>query len=519
MVGVQVAQMQRVAMSQTCGIQEGTVVVNGGRSIGNLVATVTVHVSHGNIMCALTVCTGLLGRDRDMKPLGLEPFAVEVHRPEVSAGVVAAAHHGTGALVCPVEEGHAGEVTLAAVALVRVVAPRGGIGRESVFKPFSLSHQCAHAESAVGIVPHGVQCLAGLALKDGEQFRSRQYAPALVAIVGGIVQFTDGAVGGRLTHWPTLPVHRTGRGLADHLRLAVTVEVVDEELGVVGSGADVLAQVDAPELGAIQLVAVEEHFAGIAVVGIVVGVGRVPFQDDFILAVAVHVAHTTVVGAVGIGSAVGSGSALRTVEGQRPVKVGPGLHGLRHLPWRRRIHLGLLLVGNDAVAAVGSALRVGVVGDGQLRGNDSSVALHVEAHRRAVRSEHPPTEEHALVLGRQCHHATVQFLHLRHRGLPLVSHWGSRMSGHRQNCHRQQRPRHQLLFSIVHCHGLAFKFSVFNAFIGRKVTHRKPQITILSVQKPINLCNEESTKHLPRLPLTSDFPFTTGNNLAIGTWP
>ena len=94
------------------------------------------------------------------------------------------------------------------------------------------------------------------------------------------------------------PVDCAVRSLGHHFRAAVTVKVVDHELGVVCSRADISSEVDSPESRAVELHAVDEGRAGVAPVGVVVGVGRIPFEEDLIFAVSVDITYRAVVGGV-----------------------------------------------------------------------------------------------------------------------------------------------------------------------------------------------------------------------------
>ena len=77
----------------------------------------------------------------------------------------------------------------------------------------------------------------------------------------------------------------------DQFCMSVAVEIVDDERHVVSTRADVDTQIDAPETSTVETVAVEECRSCIAVVGIVVGIGGIPFQDDLILSVAIDISH------------------------------------------------------------------------------------------------------------------------------------------------------------------------------------------------------------------------------------
>lgn len=71
--------------------------------------------------------------------------------------------------------------------------------------------------------------------------------------------------------------------------MSVSIEIIDDELGVVGAGSDVAPQVDAPESSAIHFVGIQDYVSGGSVVGVVVGVGGVPLDDDFVGSVVVEV--------------------------------------------------------------------------------------------------------------------------------------------------------------------------------------------------------------------------------------
>lgn len=63
-----------------------------------------------------------------------------------------------------------------------------------------------------------------------------------------------------------------------------------------GTRADVDAEVYAPEQCTVELIAVEQGGARVAVMGIIVSIGRVPFQDDLILPVTINITYRGVVG-------------------------------------------------------------------------------------------------------------------------------------------------------------------------------------------------------------------------------
>ena len=283
----------------------------------------------------------------------------------------------------------------------------------------SLFHLPACTEGSVGLIPDGMHRRSGFAIKDCKQFGTCHNATSRIAIIGSIVQFSDSGIRSRIAHKLSLGIYRTRRCLADHLRLAIAIEIIDQELGIVSTGTDILTQIDAPELGSIQLIAVEDDFSRISIVRIVMRIGWVPFQDDFVFSIPIHIAHATVVGGIFVGFSIGSDTAGRTVDGQGAIEIVPWLHRLRNFSFSRSIHPGFFLISDDPIGIGRGTFPVCIIGQLHLMGDNLSISLHIEAYVFAIRTQQSPTEEDSLVLGRQSHQATVQLLHLRYRSLSL----------------------------------------------------------------------------------------------------
>ena len=129
-------------------------------------------------------------------------------------------------------------------------------------------------------------------------------------------------VGQRVAYHAAFAVACAVAGAHHHLGLAVAVEVIHDEGGVVGAAADVPAQVDAPEQRAVKAVTIEKGRARVAIVGVVVGVRGVPFQDDLIFSVAVDIAYAGVVGSIEVAPAVGRLSVGGLLQLHRQVAFG-----------------------------------------------------------------------------------------------------------------------------------------------------------------------------------------------------
>ena len=155
-------------------------------------------------------------------------------------------------MVGTVQIGYGGEIALRAVGVV--VAP------ETLVR--GVGGLLVGASSTVGVVPYGVDGGTRLSVEDGQIFRTLLDEAVTATVYLRIAVAFDGGISGCLVHVLSLAVH-TARGcLADQFGLAVTVKIVYQILSVVGTGADILAQVNAPEFCAVQSVAVDNHIVG-----------------------------------------------------------------------------------------------------------------------------------------------------------------------------------------------------------------------------------------------------------------
>ena len=118
---------------------------------------------------------------------------------------------------------------------IGLISQVGDGGEETVGAVgFAVAPGCGVA--TLGDVGFGVEGTAGETVEDGEVVGARDDAAHGIAPVG------QGVADDR-----ALPVDGAVGGAAHQLGTAVTVEVVDHELGVVGAGADVFTKVDTPE--------------------------------------------------------------------------------------------------------------------------------------------------------------------------------------------------------------------------------------------------------------------------------
>ena len=211
------------------------------------------------------------------------------------------------------------QVSLAAIAIVVFIAPDGRILRIAIEQTFAFCHLLAYPKGTVRIVPDGMNRLARKSTEHGEHLRTFHDAPHLVAIICLVIHRPDFFIGGSLTHEPPLSIQASCRGFANQFSLAVAIEIIDEKLGIVRTGTDVLTQIDAPELGAIQFVAIQDDITRISIVRIIMGVTWIPFQNQFIFAIAIHIAHAAIIRGVAIAFPIGSDATLWMVDGQRAI--------------------------------------------------------------------------------------------------------------------------------------------------------------------------------------------------------
>jgi hypothetical protein len=298
--GVEVGEVQRVAVAEARRIEPLPVVVDDGGAVDDLVAAVRVHVADGEVVVALPA-ERLVAR---RAVFAVErPDARELPRAPVPGGqdgarVVAARHHEARAFA--VEVSDAGEKTVNAVAVA--VAPDGGqlLGRRVELRRMARRDEVRRGEGR-----------ARQAVEDGEVLRPFEHVagegvPPVAE--GGEGAFGVAPVGARVADDFAAAVRGAVGGLARDLGSAVAVEVVDHELRVVRALADVPAEADRPEQRAVEPVSLEDGLGREARAPVVAPPARHVY-DQLVLAVAVEVA----------GRGVARRVARRRLQGYRKV--------------------------------------------------------------------------------------------------------------------------------------------------------------------------------------------------------
>ena len=216
---------------------------------------------------------------------------------------------------------------------------------------------------------------------------------------------------------------RSRRCLYGKFRLAIAIVVTHEHLRVVRPRTDVYAQIDAPKFFAAHLVTVNDDVARLPLLGIVLGIARIPLENQLELAISIHIAHGNIVGTVGVVA-----TACRPVQVHCQELLAPHGYGI--------VRCKFLAVYDSlyGISARGCPFRVGIVA--RLCPTEArdflAIAVQVKARLGALGPKDAPAEEHAPAsLNR--HKPAVQPFHLASR----LRHAHSK---------RERKPKHPQLF-------------------------------------------------------------------------
>ena len=407
--------MHGIAVTEARGVESLAVVVHSHRTVGNLVAAIAVHISHAQVVIALSgISPAHLIRVED--PSLLQFAAIEVPCRQHCASVVAAAHHHRR--TDTVQIGHAGQVAFAAIGIVVAPilqfapfgyivncvdgAPRRALEDSQIFGAFEDESAASRPPGHIG--PSGT---------------SELLTRIAVGMIFVVVQLAH-MVGRGVANDRTLAVDGSVARLAHQFGTSVAVEVVHHELGVVGARTDVPAEVDSPKtlaacrLAIGQLIGIEEGIVGEARLRIVLRVRRVPLQDDFQLSVAVQVGHRGIAGRIAhfatVHVAESHRSAYGNVEIPRRSILGQDVcRLLPHLTIHDGAHLVLGAPCRRVTVHEGSALSVAHMP------HPLAVAQDVELHVRRVLTQIAPREQDAVRRSTDGHYSAVEPFHLYFR--------------------------------------------------------------------------------------------------------
>ncbi len=110
-VGVEVTQVEGVAMACSCAPRGFAVIVESCCSKYDFVTSVGINVTDGERVGSFAIkafSTGL----RFVEPFFGELRAVKIHSPYIGGGIIAATEYRTRVFAHTVEIGHAGKITL-----------------------------------------------------------------------------------------------------------------------------------------------------------------------------------------------------------------------------------------------------------------------------------------------------------------------------------------------------------------------------------------------------------------------
>ena len=270
--------MHGIAMAQAGAIHELSVVIDSAGSVDNFIVPIAIHIGHAQVMISLPV-SPRARRRRIVKPTLHQFFIHHIVGRQCSTAVIAPTHDHRR--MNAIQISCTGQETVATVVIT--VAP--GI------------------RTTLRIVRYGIQFRAGFSIKKRQVFGAGIDGTHHFGTTGlsgiNVSIISSGAIAVHY-HIFSLTIHCSGSGAAHEFGQSIAIVIEHLKLGIVRSGTNVFTQIDSPQLGSIQLVAVEIHLSGDAVVGIILRVGRVPFHDDFVFAIAIHIAHATVVGRISV---------------------------------------------------------------------------------------------------------------------------------------------------------------------------------------------------------------------------
>ncbi len=379
-VGVHIREMERVPVPQARAIEARTIMIDGTGPVDDLVLPIGVHIPRGEAVRALA-------------RVGAVPRRGGIESPTFGKGPIAPIpSHEDGSCVIPTTEDRArlGPIQI------------GGASEEAIHTvPVGIPPRADRATDRE--IERGGHLLTRRPIEHRQEFRPREHITARVAVIiavddrRGVPQAQVGAG----------PILGAGRRLAHQLGFPVTVKIIDLELGIVGARADVLAQVDPPQSGALQLIAIEVDVPCITRLGIVLGIRRVPLDEDLIFPVPVHIPRATVVGGVGVRDGIGAYPARGLLEIEGPIEIGPHRGDLGHgglfAPTHHRTH---------AIDRGGGTRCIGVVRDGEGRGVDlGPVPIEVERRGRGVGPQDAPTHKDIGTARVDRHKAATEVLH------------------------------------------------------------------------------------------------------------
>ena len=263
---IKVSQMHSITMSHTSRIKSCPVIVYRTLSIYNFITAITIYISYPKIVITLSGVISAPGIITVKYPTVLQIFTIPVISGQYRTRIITATHHHTR--MYSVQIGNASQKTITTIGT-----------------PVSPIHQIA-------TFGHIINCLhrfSGQSIKNGQIFRSGQNTSPLVPIIR--ICISD--------HF-SCAIHSSITCFHHYFRTTVTIQIKYHELSIMCACTYITSQINTPQLLSIQLVTVENHRTGITIMGIIMCIGRVPFQNNLILTISIHIPNAGIIRSISI---------------------------------------------------------------------------------------------------------------------------------------------------------------------------------------------------------------------------
>ena len=216
----------------------------------NLSRLVHVGIYHGVLRLGI----------RAMQPTVLELRSIEINGPHVCISIVSARKYAAGIRILTTQISHGCQIALATVAVVAFIALSAAV--------IPVESTCCLTQFgfciAVGIIGNGMDGCTRQSVEDRQIFMSAVDTASTHPPVFRVAGSLDTIIRSSLVYVVPFTVLTAWSSLADQFCLTILVEVIHQELRVVGTCTDVVAQVNTPELRSIQFIAVDIHASGVS---------------------------------------------------------------------------------------------------------------------------------------------------------------------------------------------------------------------------------------------------------------
>ena len=233
-----------------------------------------------------------------MQPSVLKLGAVKINGPHISIRIVSTSKDTTRIRILATQISHSSQITLTTVTISTFITPTTTvipIVRSSSITQFSF-------RITVGIIGNCMNGSTRLTVKHRQIFLSSVNSTTAHTPIFRIAGCLDSIIGRSLINIITHTILTTWSGLTNQFGLPILIEVIHQKLRIVSTSTNIVAQINTPQLCAIQFVAVNIHTSSISATdGIILRSRWIPLHKNLILPITIHIAHTTIVGRIGVG--------------------------------------------------------------------------------------------------------------------------------------------------------------------------------------------------------------------------